>query len=104
MRTLATLIPILVAGIVANAQQVTATVPSGSGPTARQGFFGDFNLGVSNYGMAGDLMVYYRVRNRFISAGYYQSHVCYTGDYNGIPFWTSGATTHHVSIFSYAAS
>ena len=61
-------------------------------------------MGVSNYGMAGEAKLYYRMGNRFFSAGYYQSHVCTAGDYNGIPPWGTGGVTHHVSFHSYSAT
>lgn len=60
-------------------------------------------MGISNYGMAGQLGLYYRLGSKFFSAGYYQSHVCTVGDYNGIPPWGSGGVTYHVSINSYSA-
>ena len=103
MRCLATLFIKLVPGILVHAQGPNDPVGTGSSEHARHRFFGDFTMGISNYGMAGELAMYYRLGNKFVSAGYYQSHVCYAGDYNGIPFWESGAAEHHVGIRSYSA-
>ena len=103
MRAHASFILILVSGILLHAQGPD-TVRTGRSEQARNGFFGDFSMGVSNYGMAGGLKIYYRTGSKFFSAGYYRSHLCYAGAYDGIPFWSSGATTHHVSIKSYSAA
>lgn len=102
MRSIATLILVLVPGMLVQAQ-VPDPVLTGSTEQVRHRFFGDFTMGISNYGMAGDLKMYYRTGNTFFSAGYYRSHVCFAGDYNGIPFWASGAADHHVGIRSYSA-
>ncbi len=102
MRSLATVIPILVFGLLVNAQGLQVPVVTGSSEQAHHRFFGDFTLGISNYGMAGELEMHYRFRNTFISAGYYRSHVCFAGDYDGFPFWASGAADHHVGIHSYS--
>ena len=103
MRSCTTLILILVPAMLVHAQDPRDPVPTGSLEQARHRFFGDFNMGISNYGMVGELKMYYRIGNTFFSAGYYRSHVCFAGDYDGIPFWASGAADHHVSMRSLSA-
>src|SRR5436190_7352731 len=103
MRSYTTLILILVPGMLVHAQDPQDPVQSASAEQARHRFFGDFTMGISNYGMAGELKVYYRSGNTFFSAGFYRSHVCFAGDYDGVPFWASGAADHHVGISSYSA-
>ena len=103
MRTPATAILILVSGMLVHAQG-SDPVRTGSLETARHGFFGDFSMGISNYGMTGEVQVYYRSGSKYFSAGYYRSHLCYAGEYDGIPFWSSGTSTHHVSIKSCSAA
>ncbi len=103
MRAYATLILFLVSGMLVHAQS-TNPVRTGSMEQGRRGFFGDLNAGISNYGMAGAATVYYRSGRTFFSAGYYRSHLCCAGDYDGIPLWSSGAADHHFSIASYSAA
>lgn len=104
MKALATVILFTTAATLVPAQDAMDQVPSGPSGQGRNRLFGDFTMGLSNYGMAGEAKVYYRTANKFFSAGYYQSHVCTAGDYNGIPPWGSGGVTHHVSFQSYSAS
>lgn len=103
MRSFSTFFLLLVPGMFVHAQGPIDPVPAASTEQARHRLFGDFTMGLSNYGMAGELQLYYRTGNTFFSAGYYQSHVCTAGDYNGIPPWGTGGVTHHVSIHSYSA-
>ncbi len=103
MKTLATLLLLLstTSTVLAQAPQGLAE-RSSTGPAPR-GFFGEFGLGISNYGMCGELKLHHRRGNTLFSAGYYQSHLCHAGDYDGVPMWGGGAVTHHVSIHSYSA-
>ncbi|MBK7555679.1 MAG: hypothetical protein IPI55_14060 [Flavobacteriales bacterium] len=103
MRTHVTLILILVSGMLVHAQGPDDPVLTASSEQARNRLFGDLSMGISNYGMAGDLRMYYRTGRTFFSAVFYRSHVCFAGDYNGVPFWRSGAAEHHVGIRSYSA-
>ncbi|MEO8588982.1 MAG: hypothetical protein ABI432_06425 [Flavobacteriales bacterium] len=103
MRAYTTLFLILVSRMLVHAQGPQDPVRTGSLEQARHGFFGDLNAGISNYGMAGAATVYYRSGRTFFSAGYYRSHLCCAGDYDGIPSWSSGAADHHVSVASYSA-
>jgi hypothetical protein len=102
MHAISTLIAILVSAMLVHAQGPVDPVRTASTVQARHRLFGDFTMGISNYGMAGDLQMYYRVGNKFFSAGYYRSHVCFAGDYDGFPFWASAAADHHVGIHSYS--
>lgn len=103
MRTNATLILFLVPGIFVQAQGPTDAVRTASSAQVHHSLFGDLTMGISNYGMAVELKMYYRSGDKFFSGGYYQSHVCTAGDYDGIPPWNTGGVTHHVSIHSYSA-
>ncbi len=99
-----TLILFLVSRMLVQAQGPQDPVPTGSLEQTRNGFFGDLDLGISNYGMAGAATVYYRKGSKLFSAGSYRSHLCCAGDYDGIPLWSSGAADHHVSVASYSAA
>lgn len=70
----------------------------------RPHIYGDINLGYSNYGISGEATLNYRKTNRLISLAYYQSHLCYTGSYNGIPFPNTGTDEHHMAVNSLSAS
>lgn len=102
MRSIATTTLLLFTVVHALAQ---ATDPVHKEPSTkvRHGLFGDLTMGISNYGLAGAVKMHYRTGHRFFSAGYYQSHLCAAGDYDGIPVWNTGGVTHHFSVHSYAA-
>jgi hypothetical protein len=67
-------------------------------------FYGDFNLGISNYSMAGEASVSYRSGNGFFTAGFYKSHICYSNDFQGVGLWDAGGCTNHITIESYSFS
>jgi hypothetical protein len=66
--------------------------------------WGEINSGYSNYGMAGEATINYRWGNRFVSAGYYKSHLCYHGYYDGLLFPEAGGCVNHITVTSYSFS
>jgi hypothetical protein len=66
--------------------------------------YGDFNLGYSNYGISGEASLNYQESNGLYSLAYYKSHLCYTGNYNGIPFPNTGTDQHHMAVSSLSIS
>jgi hypothetical protein len=66
--------------------------------------WGEINVGYSNYGMAGEATINYRQGNKLFSVGYYKSHLCYNGFYDGLFFPKAGACENHITITSYRVS
>jgi hypothetical protein len=99
--------------------QVTDTTPDSAATIKYQGgkcpakgheklsgkyLYADANLGISNYGMAGNITLNYRWGNRFFSLGHYKSQICYSNDYQGAGLWDGGGCTNHITIGSFSAS
>jgi len=66
-------------------------------------FFGYFNAGYSNLGIYGSFDVAYRKENRFFSAGYSKSHICFLNIDKGDFSHTTKASDNHVTVQTFTA-